>query len=618
MKSIKSLFSNDTAGMPGDMAGTPGGKSILQSDARPEARRARLWPFLFLLLVLLLALFFLRPFFRQGRQSPDEAFQAFTRELFLANVSSSTLSLHYTLADPEAAGIKEAPISFGSYSREEKERSASALENALEALSDFPRDELSASNRLTWDILCTQLQNELALAAYPYYEEALSPLLGIQAQLPTLLAEYSFASREDIDTYLALLEQTGDYFESLLAYEQEKAAAGLFMSPETADAVIAQCRDFISRPGDHFLLSSFEERLSQADFLSSEEKTAYAQSNRARVIGHVLPAYELLIDGLEKLRDSGVNPYGLCHYPEGAAYYEDLVECTVGSGRGMKEIKEMIDAQILSDVRLMADIITRRPQLLTRLSRSIEEQSPEEILALLQEKIQEDFPAVGSASCTVKDVPASLEPYVSPAFYLTPPIDQTDRHVIYINRSSDYDNLSLFTTLAHEGWPGHLYQTLYEASMQADPVRGIFYFGGYVEGWAVYAERYAYRFTSLDDDSADLLAANSFLLLGLYARSDIGIHYDGWKPEDLAEFLESFGISGDKTLSSIYQAIVQNPANYLKYYLGAVEILCLREEAQEAFGERFEIRDFHEFILSVGPAPFSVIRSYLYGWTGTD
>ena len=88
--------------------------------------------------------------------------------------------------------------------------------------------------------------------------------------------------------------------------------------------------------------------------------------------------------------------------------------------------------------------------------------------------------------------------------------------------------------------------------------------------------------------------------------------------EDLAEFLESFGISGDKTLSSIYQAIVQNPANYLKYYLGAVEILCLREEAQKAFGERFEIRDFHEFILSVGPAPFSVIRSYLYGWTGTD
>ena len=331
MKSIKSLFSNDPAG-------TPGGKSVpnhsarSEHDARPEARRARLWPFLFLLLVLLLALFFLRPFFRQGRQSPDEAFQAFTRELFLANVSSSTLSLHYTLADPEAAGIEETPISFGSYSREEKERSASALENALEALSDFPQDELSASNRLTWDILCTQLQNELALAAYPYYEEALSPLLGIQAQLPTLLAEYSFASREDIDTYLALLEQTENYFESLLAYEQEKAAAGLFMSPETADAVIAQCRDFISRPGEHFLLSSFEERLSQADFLSSEEKAAYAQSNRARVIGHVLPAYELLIDGLEKLRDSGVNPYGLCHYPEGAAYYEDLVECTVAPG----------------------------------------------------------------------------------------------------------------------------------------------------------------------------------------------------------------------------------------------------------------------------------------------
>ena len=251
MKSIKSLFSNDTAG-------TPGGKSIpnhnarSDHDAKPEARRARLWPFLFLLLVLLLALFFLRPFFRQGRQSPDEAFQAFTRELFLANVSSSTLSLHYTLADPEAAGIKEAPISFGSYSREEKECSASALENALEALSDFPRDELSASNRLTWDILCIQLQNELALAAYPYYEEALSPLLGIQAQLPTLLAEYSFASREDIDTYLALLEQTGDYFESLLAYEQEKAAAGLTVAESDIAFTVRFCKQAAEATPDGF------------------------------------------------------------------------------------------------------------------------------------------------------------------------------------------------------------------------------------------------------------------------------------------------------------------------------------------------------------------------------
>lgn len=592
---------------------------VIKERFANKKRAGKILAPLLVLLVLLCCAVILFPFLREKRgQTADEAFKAFTSELFLSNVSSNTLTLHYTLADPEAAGITGAPVSFGDYSADARKRSAAALENALETLSSFPKEELSSSSRLTCDILLVQLQNELALCRYPYYEEILSPLLGTQAQLPILLAEYSFASREDIETYLALLEQLDSYYESLLAYEQEKAEAGLFMWEETAEAVIDQCRDFISDPGSHFLLTSFKERLDQADFLSEEEKTAYLETNRARVTGHVLPAYERLADGLEELKTCGTNPYGLCFYPEGTGYYKALVDCVIGSGRSMTEIRNLIDEQLLSDARLMAGIIGRRPELLTRLSRQIESQSPEDILAALQEDIREDFPAVSSASCTVKYVAPSLEKYLSPAFYLTPPLDQMSNHVIYINQASDYDNLTLFTTLAHEGWPGHLYQTLYENSLKLDPVRSIFYFGGYVEGWATYAERYAYRYTSLDPDCADLLAANSFLLLGLYARSDVGIHYDGWKPEDLADYFSSFGITDDTVLNSIYQAIVQNPADYLKYYLGAVEILELKKEAEEAFGEHFAVKDFHEFILSIGPAPFSVIWDYLYGWTGTD
>lgn len=592
---------------------------VIKERFANKKRAGKILAPLLVLLVLLCCAVILFPFLREKRgQTADEAFKAFTSELFLSNVSSNTLTLHYTLADPEAAGIAGAPVSFGDYSADARKRSAAALENALETLSSFPKEELSSSSRLTCDILLVQLQNELALCRYPYYEEILSPLLGTQAQLPILLAEYSFASREDIETYLALLEQLDSYYESLLAYEQEKAEAGLFMWEETAEAVIDQCRDFISDPGSHFLLTSFKERLDQADFLSEEEKTAYLETNRARVTGHVLPAYEQLADGLEELKTCGTNPYGLCFYPEGTGYYKALVDCVIGSGRSMTEIRNLIDEQLLSDARLMAGIIGRRPELLTRLSRQIESQSPEDILAALQEDIREDFPAVSSASCTVKYVAPSLEKYLSPAFYLTPPLDQMSNHVIYINQASDYDNLTLFTTLAHEGWPGHLYQTLYENSLKLDPVRSIFYFGGYVEGWATYAERYAYRYTSLDPDCADLLAANFFLLLGLYARSDVGIHYDGWKPEDLADYFSSFGITDDTVLNSIYQAIVQNPADYLKYYLGAVEILELKKEAEEAFGEHFAVKDFHEFILSIGPAPFSVIRDYLYGWTGTD
>lgn len=595
-------------------------KSFDSPDSRAASLRKYAPPFLALLLVLLCALFFL-PFLRsRARQTTDEAFETFTEELFLSSVSENTLTLHYMLADPQAAGISDAPVTFGEYSADAKKRSAASLENALNKLSAFSPEELSAKNRLTYDILTVQMERELKLLAYPCYEEIFSPLLGTQAQLPVLLAEYAFYSKTDIDTYLSLLGQLDVYYEKLLDYQRERSDAGLFMSDETADAVIAQCRDFLSDPGNHFLLTSFEERLAEAHFLSEEERKAYTARNRTLVIGHVLPAYELLRKGIEELKGSGLNPYGLCHYPEGTAYYEALVACTVGSDRSIPQIKELINRQMSSDAQAMAEVIKKRPELLTGLSRSAPEQTPEAILASLKEQVERDFPSISDSACQVKYVAPSLEEHLSPAFYLTPPLDRTDpdSHIIYINSSADYDSLSLFTTLAHEGYPGHLYQTVYENSLCLNPARNLFYFGGYVEGWATYAELYSYRLTALDSDSTKLLASNSFLLLGLYARADIGVHYDGWTPEQLMDYFGSYGIRNESTLRSIYQAIVQDPGNYLKYYLGAAEILSLKSEAEEALGEQFTLKEFHTFLLSMGPAPFSVIREYLQDWTGAD
>lgn len=240
--------------------------------------------------------------------------------------------------------------------------------------------------------------------------------------------------------------------------------------------------------------------------------------------------------------------------------------------------------------------------------------TPAAMLKILEQKITEDFPAVPTTDYQVKQVHASLETYLSPAFYLTPPIDNGDNHTIYINKASNYDSLSLFTTLAHEGYPGHLYQSLYEISCGPDPVRSLFYFGGYTEGWATYAERCSYSYAGLNDNLAQLLAANNSISLGIYARADIGIHYHGWSLKETQDFLEAFGIKSEKTAQSIYQAILEAPGNYLKYYLGYVEIEKLKEQAQTALQDSFELKEFHQFILSIGPAPFSVLEKYLQAW----
>ena len=149
-------------------------------------------------------------------QTEDERFAAFTRELFLQEISSNTMTLHYTLAAPSAYGVKDAPVTFGLYSAKSKAGAAAALENMLETLSGFSRPDLSEGSRLTYDILEDQLPRELALSAFPYYEEVFSPSLGAQAQLPVLLAEYAFYSEADIQNYLSLLSQLDTYYSTLV------------------------------------------------------------------------------------------------------------------------------------------------------------------------------------------------------------------------------------------------------------------------------------------------------------------------------------------------------------------------------------------------------------------
>lgn len=566
--------------------------------------------------LVLLAFFLLLPRLPSASgESADQAFERYTQTLFSQQIASNTLTLHYTLADPEALGIHKQMPSLGSYSPEAQNANTAAMENCLTVLDTFPSKKLSEKNRQTCDILKAQLRLELCAAAFPLYEEFLSPTLGIQAQLPILLAEYSFRSRQDVEDYLSLLRQLDSCYESLLLYEREKSAAGLFMSDKTAEAVIAQCQSFIARPAEHFLLTTFDERLEKTDFLSEAERGTFRDSNRAALFGHVFPAYELLIQGLSDLKGSGTNVLGLCHFPQGRDYYAALTACLTGSGRTVEEMTALIETKMLEDVRTMADTVAAHPELLKAPASRSGSSDPLLLLRTLESESQRDFPKIQSAPCQVKYVDASLAEYLSPAFYLTPPLDLMEEHVIYINPAGNYDSLSLFTTLAHEGYPGHLYQTAAENAQNLNPVRSLFYFGGYTEGWATYAERCSYQYASLEPQLARLLSANADLSLGIYARADIGLHYDGWTSAKLRSYLRDYGITDTGTIEAMEQAILADPANYLKYYLGAAEFEALRAETQAALGSAFSLRDFHGFLLAFGPAPFPVLRAYLNTWT---
>lgn len=553
----------------------------------------------------------------------NTAFRQFTLELFRQDVAANTIGLHYTLKDPSAYDIVQAPVTYGSFSTNTTGMMAS-LENSLSALSHYHYEDLTDENKLTYDILESYLQTAQKGAPYLLYEEPLGEITGIQAQLPVLLAEYPFHDIKDVDTYLSLLSCTPDYFNSLISFEKEKADSGLFIPDSTVDAVVDQCSSFVDMKDSNYLLTTFDERLSKIPGLSSTVKRDYQKKNQEMIANAVVPAYESLIDALLELRGSGKNKKGVCYFPNGKEYYSYVVERDTGSPRSVSEIKKLIHDQISSDLLSIQTLLSKDPELASRpvsaeappdksdifLQNQIDRNQPEQILTLLEQKSSAAFPAPPDVTAQVKYVPNAMEPYLSPAFYMIPAIDDQSENVIYINQSRNVDTLKLFTTLAHEGYPGHLYQTTYFAEKNTEPLRSIFNFSGYVEGWATYAEMCSYYLSPLPKDQAALFQKNGSLTLGLYAATDIGIHYDGWSVPDTVRFFSDYGIKDTDAIQEIYNLILSDPGNYLKYYVGYLEFMELKKKAMKIDGDEFSQKNFHRAVLDVGPAPFDIVSKY--------
>ena len=548
-----------------------------------------------------------------AREQKDQnaEFEAYTEELFCSEVSSNTINLHYTLKNPEDYGITEDAAVLGSFETDADMVKAS-VENMRRSLENFSYDELDLQNKITFDILDYQIKAADQSADFILYEEPLGLVSGAQTQFPVVLSEYQFYDRQDVETYLALLEMTGEYFDSLIKFEREKASAGLFMADYALDTVIEQCQAFLDMGDGNYLYSTFVDRIKDVNELTEEEKSDYIQDNALAVSDCIFPAYEKLISDLEQLRGSGKNEKGLSYLPEGIDYYELVVRQSTGSERSVEEMEDLTRRQITDDLEAMEKVLGITTEEAQEAAAAIAQTSAELILTRLQEGISGTFPEAPDTVLEVKYVPEEMEDHLSPAFYMIPAIDNTEQNVIYINQAHMSDDLTLFTTLAHEGYPGHLYQTVYYESTDPDPIRSIMDFGGYVEGWATYAEMGSYYLTPLSKEQATLLQKNSSIILGLYALADMGIHYDGWSRMDTVAFFSNYGITDAETVERIYELIIGSPGNYLKYYIGYVEFLELKKEWAEEKGEAFSQKEFHEAVLEVGPAPFEIVEEYMW------
>lgn len=552
----------------------------------------------------------------------EEQFQEMINNLFYDTVTSSGLTMHSMLTDPEAYGITEYPETLGDYSIQALQDNYAELREDYEKLLSIDRSALSPELQTDYDILLEYMETEQEGEKFLLYDHPFSAISGVQVELPIVLAEYSFRTPEDAEHYLALLSSIDEYYDQLLKYVQAQKEAGIFLSDQTISDVLDSCQSYLDAPETGMMAETFLSRLDSLTELSQEDREALISRNEEILKNDFTAAYVTLTEGLEDMKGHAESPSGASSLPNGTEYYEYLLKSsTYTSYRNPKALKDAIAGRMLDELDHAQELMSQDPELIHDLYQfDFSIQDPEDALTDLQTKLLTDFPEVPAYAYEVRTLPEALEPYTSPAFYLSPPIDTQNENFIYINQSSVAARNDIYTVMAHEGYPGHLYQCNYFNTVNHSLLRSLMSFSCYVEGWATYVQYLAYQWDDqIRPELAELLAINESAYLALYALVDYQVNYEGMSVEELGEFLnELFRISNPEAADSLYQIVCEDPANYMKYYVGYLEISEMREKAEEVLGNDFDAKAFHTFLLDFGPAPFSLIWEHFDEWLLTQ
>ena len=548
----------------------------------------------------------------------QKKFDRFLNSCFREYAAENTVTLHFKLSNPSAYGIKT-PVSptYGDLSSDALKKNCSRSKELLQKLYTFPTSSLTKKQKLTWQIFQDYLNESIMNEKYILYSSPLGTN-GLQSEIPVTLSEYRLDNEKDIKDYLSLVNQVPELFTQILDFEQERRNAGLISPSFVISDTIDQIDQFLNASEENNpLIQSFEDRLTEVESLSKDQKASYIANNRLLVTDKVLPAYKSLKTSLQAYTNDSKNTSSkerLCEYKNGQDYYKFLLMSNVGTDFSPEDCITILESQLKNTVKDISSLTTKNKDLYTEyLSATPALSAPKEIMNTLKNDSLIDFPEIKNISRQLKNVPDALSGTSACAFYLVPPIDSTKDNIIYINKSR-VDSNELFSTLAHEGYPGHLYQTNYFLTTNPSPLRTFLHCAGYDEGWGTYAQLYSYNFIefkNVDEQTTkqlrQLYRDNDLLSLSLSSLCDLYVNYKNYDENALANYLQTYGIDKDGA-QNLYRYVIENPTTYLSYSIGCYELDQLKQTMADSLGKAFKISDFHEAVLNVGSCNFSILR----------
>lgn len=554
----------------------------------------------------------------EAAKAEQQKFDDWCMEEFRENVNSDSITLNYSVANPKAYGIVPVKATYGDAdtSLEAEEKNAAENQATLDEMEKFNFDLLTPEQQYTYKVYHEKIALDIEGVKYHYFFEPFAYTSGLQTNMPITLAEYTFYDKQDIEDYIELIKQFPEYIDNYLDFEKEKSEQGMFMSLTSANEVIRQCKEFIAKPDENLLIATFDSRVEEFEGLTPEEVDAYKKANKEAVLNNLIPAYNKIISTFELLKTTGKNDGGLSNLENGKEYYTYMLKYKTGSDKTPEELIDLLDSKTKELINEVSSIYLSNMDDMTAYYEAAESEEGiyekftdyKATINRIHDKFKDRFPEMPTIDFKTQAVHKSLEKITSPAFYMTPALDNYTSNSIYVNESS-VDNNGLWSTLSHEGVPGHMYQFTYYLSTNPSPLRTLLSFTGYQEGWATYAENMS--FDMYDKFKApcyaDMERINNELNLIVSARAEIGVNYQGWSEDDLRDYLTKTGLNPEAT-KNLFDYVVKEPINYQMYVLGFLEIKGLREYAEEELEDDFNEVLFHKVILDAGPSQFYYLR----------
>ncbi|MEG2306908.1 MAG: DUF885 domain-containing protein [Erysipelotrichaceae bacterium] len=522
------------------------------------------------------------------------------------------LNINYTFEHPENFGYKKTLLKLPVPNQKDYNESISDSKKLMAQLKSFDRTSLKGQDKVTYDILLDYFKVDKNHEDFYYFENnLLGSFIGFQAQLPLLLVEFKFNNKNDLNSYFNILKTSEATFKKYAEFEKERQEREVGMSKVIVRKVIEQCDNFVKEE-NIFLADLINEKIDTFTFLNEQEKVDAKLKNTKLVNTDLRNAYVTLGKQLKQLEKSATNKDGgLSTLKNGKAYYEYLLKQSTGVDMTPKEVKQYLENKQEEIMNEMMQLIMKHPEWAQDYPQQptfSATQTASETLDYLGAKITEDFPALATLNYKVNPVPDSMKDNFSPAAFITSRVDAPidTPSAIFIN--GEY-NPSIFTTVAHEGYPGHMYQDAYFKSLQLDTIRYMINYQGYAEGWATYVENISNEYMGGDPDIVKFYQLNSSYTNATIGLLDIDIHYESMNRKEFSKkLIELFGDLPQKDIDEQYDLILETPANYNAYYLSCFMLQDYRAKAEKALGNKFDLKAFNQVILDCGPSPFKVIE----------